>query len=345
MGILADIGRSNLGQVSQNVLGEMNQFARTQSLTRLEDIEAKKREMDVKRLQEEEAARKAPVNMNFHPLMTVYEPGTPEHENLKKTLFNDTGADEHGNTTAENRDKGLQTFVRNTQAMQGVYKTKADAMNAEWTNTLKKIQEAKAIGDQDKVDQLTTKAANLEKMAIIASGKYVEWDKANKKLEQDKIEEARREKKDDARFNQAEKRLDQTEQRLNLEADRLAETERHNRETEAKSGAEAKEVTRKNRSLKEARAEVDKSYGIGNFLEQAKEPLIYQKAMQAKAKVEDIIENYGSYGLSKEPTPGKAAEMAKGIIENGYKEAAAPTQKPTKEQTIWQSLFGTPEKK
>jgi hypothetical protein len=179
---------------------------------------------------------------------------------------------------------------------------------------------------------------NVAKMAFeAADGKFSEH---LMKLDM----EAERQKDDMERAKIAQQRADeqerwhrtqkvQTDRRLDImqeRADRLEEA----------GGAKSKEENRKAKVLKETRQEVASAYGISNFLEQAKEPLIYEKAMKAKSLAEDIVINYESYGLAKEPTPAKAAELAKNRTEESYKKQVAAPAKDKKEESIWQALFG-----
>jgi hypothetical protein len=92
--------------------------------------------------------------------------------------------------------------------------------------------------------------------------------------------------------------------------------------------AETKEEKRKAKTLDTARREVERAYGYSQFLPTAQDPQLIEKVGKGKALVEDIIDNFKEYGLPKEPTPGKAAEISKRIIEKQYGASTTPGAAP-----------------
>jgi hypothetical protein len=105
--------------------------------------------------------------------------------------------------------------------------------------------------------------------------------------------------------------------------------------------ADTKEEKRKAKTLDTARREVERAYGYSQFLPTAQDPQLIEKVGKGKALVEDIIDNFKEYGLPKEPTPGKAAEISKRIIEKQYAAPPAsgaapvvPTDQAKKEMEI-----------
>ena len=130
-----------------------------------------------------------------------------------------------------------------------------------------------------------------------------------------------------------------------FDREKFSETIRHNKAMENKPTASGspddKEEKRKVKAHTEGRREVERAYGFSQFLPTAQDPKLLQKVNEGKARVEDIIDNYKDYGLTKEPTPGKAAEMAKTMIDNKYnKKPAAPAVEDNKTKSIRELLFG-----
>ena len=120
-------------------------------------------------------------------------------------------------------------------------------------------------------------------------------------------------------------RADAAKEVASARADASKEAARIRAESGGK--ADSTEEKRKVKALDTARKEVERIYGYSQFLPTAQDPKLIEKVGKGKALVEDIMDNPEGYGLKKEPTPGKAADMAKTMIESQYNKkpvAAAP---------------------
>jgi len=183
MGLLQGLGQAQ--PVSQFIDTALK-YRQSENQNQLNQLQVKQGEMQLNKMAEEDAYNKSPANMNFHPLLTTYEAGTPEHDELKKTLFSATGADEYGNTTNFKRDKGLQMFVQNKQIMEGVYQTRFNAIQNNYVKVVQQIGQAKAMGDAEKAAKLQVQADSLAAQGAAASGKWVEYQIAHEKNNESK---------------------------------------------------------------------------------------------------------------------------------------------------------------
>lgn len=347
--IIGDIGRSDAFKVSQSLLGDVMQVGQQERQGLLGTLQAQEAQnrtaimqaeearrmqesaLKVKALEDEQKWRKSPMSIKSSPLLP--SPDDETYQEKFNKLREMSGANEVGITTNEGMLKAAQMMKSTPEAMKEWYKPRLDKLENEINSTDEKIFKAEVAGDPAKTKELKAQRERLVNMHLQKSGQYDKWLMEGKKQEDD-VERAKiaQQRADEAeRYHRAQqasetRKLDIMQQR----ADQIDLTR----------GAESKEVSRKARVLKETRQEVAAAYGMSSFMEQAKEPLIYEKAMKTKSLAEDIVTNYDSYGLAKEPTPAKAAELAKNKVEESYKIPIAPAA-DKKEKSILESLFGT----
>ena len=81
---------------------------------------------------------------------------------------------------------------------------------------------------------------------------------------------------------------------------------------------------------------MERAFGFSQWLPTATDPKLLRKVEMGKAIAEDIIDNYKDYGLKKEPTPGKAAQLAKEKVEEklAVKPATPSSAQAEKEMSI-----------
>jgi hypothetical protein len=349
MGFLSDIGRSNAGAAGQSIFGDIMKYkqmdrqderdalagfqaARQMEIQNkgLEIQEAKERREQAEfYAKDKERSRRLPLTLRWGPIESWS--GSKKaivEEGRKMGLVEDVG----GVPTASAKD--YEMFIKTLDP------AKAEEMSAmalaEHAADMGEIQrklaakpgDEKLIAERDKIIGLYTKQKESHDALVDALAAKKKAEGADKEaIAERRIEET--ERANLAREEAANRRLDIMEKRV-----------------DQSSAGESKEEKRKVKALTEARKEVEKSYGYSQFLPTAQDPLLIEKVAKGKMLVEDIIDNWKDHGLSKEPTPGKAAEMAKRSIDKLYNPApAAIPEADKKSQSIRELLFGPKGKK
>lgn len=179
--LLQGIGQA---QPVTQFLDQALKMRQSENMNQLAQMQMQEHTMRLQKLQEESAYNKSPYNMNFDPLLTTYEPGTPEHDQFKKQLFAMTGADEYGNTTNFKRNMGIQTLTKNHEVMKGIFDARMGVIRNQYITTMQQLDKAKADGDLEKIKKLQATADNLAKRGVAASSKWVEYQIAADKEKQ-----------------------------------------------------------------------------------------------------------------------------------------------------------------
>ena len=334
--IFADLGRSTAFQTGQGVFrdvlasgeqerqGNMDVLRAQEAQRRtaiLQAEEARRTKVDAReqeKIDKENAWNASPYNIKFSPLLTVHQ-DAEDYQQKFEAFRQLAGADEMGNTTNEGMARAANFIKSNPELAKQWFKPRLDALEADILANDKKLYQAKLTGDEESIKKLTGIQQELRSQYMLKSGEYGKM-----------ILETKKQEDDDARVKVSEGRLDETI-RHNMEkeandARRLELLEK--KIAEGGGGTDDKEERRKVKALTEARKEVEKAYGYNQFLPTAQDPLLIEKVGKGKMMVEDIIDNYKYYGMSKEPKPGAAADKAKQLVDRLYKRENPVPAKP-----------------
>lgn len=250
MSLFEDIGRTNtLSATGQNILSGVKGLADTQLRMKQQAFDDSIKLADENR--KAEAFRKqkefedSPYNVKLSPLLSVYEPGTPEYQETYDRLAKGSNADEYGNTTKGNYMKGVAIYSQDADAFTKTLNVKKQQLYDALAKAREELNNARMSGDEEKTKKASAKVEALSMKVITAEGKIAEYTTQSNKQ---KIEDENK-KRDDER---ARKSQLETE-RHNKET--AFETRRHNKELEAEAKRKMAETERHNREWEKIRKE------------------------------------------------------------------------------------------
>lgn len=341
MGILADIGRSNLGQVSQNILGEMNQFARTQSLTQLEDIEAKKRGMEVAEMQKQAEEFDRPRDIRS----SVWLMGLPEEERepFVQRMIKSGYADQNGVTSLRKRNMFFTELGKSEEGLKFLTMPKIMQARQQMEQFVTKYNTAVMSGDEEAIAKaeknmkagsiyLSTLEGHANAALSALSREDVAKERAdaakqNAQLRADtakEIAEGRRQSAEEI----AKTRYDATTEAAKIRADAamtVAEIRAEQAKERVDKAKEGKELQKRNA----VHREVEKIFGISEFLESAKDPELRRNYGEVAAFSDEVSRNPVGYGLKENAGEAEIAKKAYDIwaMMSGRKQSGAAKPK------------------
>ena len=167
MGLLADIGRSNLGQASSQLLRDANITMRTQSEMQEQDIRDRANMMKLNAMQKEQDELHRPQNIR-NSVLVMSLPEDKREEFVQKYISAGY-ADENGVTSQFKRDKFLG---ENKEGVDFYFKGLKEDATRRLETAYGKYQDAFVSGDQDALAKAQTGLKAASAYAASVDGKH-----------------------------------------------------------------------------------------------------------------------------------------------------------------------------
>src|SRR3990172_10627724 len=139
MGFLADFNRSGAYGVGQNLLGQMNQLGQQQIQAEQAKLQNVLAFAKMKPQLDAMAEEQKPFNVKLSPILSAFEPGTPEHEKIYESLRGFSDADEHGNTTIAGYKRGVAGLTIHKELMTQIKDARMTQLYGEYEKTGQEI--------------------------------------------------------------------------------------------------------------------------------------------------------------------------------------------------------------